>query len=113
VDAERALLGFDHAAAGAALAERWKLPPALVDAIAHHHDPFRAAPDHAALACAAHVSEALCLTLGIGVGGDGLLFELDPAALDVPRTGRETGRPDRRDDGPPRRRRPRVRLRRR
>jgi putative nucleotidyltransferase with HDIG domain len=83
VDAERALLGFDHAAAGAALAERWKLPPALVDAIAHHHDPFRAAPDHAALACAAHVSEALCLTLGIGVGGDGLLFELDPAALDV------------------------------
>lgn len=35
---ERAHLGLDHAAAGAALAEAWDLPPAVVTAIRRHHD---------------------------------------------------------------------------
>jgi putative nucleotidyltransferase with HDIG domain len=84
-EAERLLLGFDHAQAGAGLAERWKLPPGLVHAIACHHDPLAAAgtPADRDLACIAHVAEALCLMLGIGVGSDGLLFALQPEALDL------------------------------
>ena len=38
VDLENAVFGFDHAAVGAALAERWSLPRALGAAIARHHD---------------------------------------------------------------------------
>lgn len=37
--AERELLGFDHAAAGAALAEAWNFPENLVTSIAGHHMP--------------------------------------------------------------------------
>jgi putative nucleotidyltransferase with HDIG domain len=38
-DAERAVLGIDHAALGSHVARQWALPPQLVQAIAHHHTP--------------------------------------------------------------------------
>jgi len=38
-EAERAVLGFDHAAAGGAIARRWHLPSDIVEAIAGHHAP--------------------------------------------------------------------------
>lgn len=36
--AEQRILGFDHAEAGASLAERWNFPAVLVDSIRFHHD---------------------------------------------------------------------------
>lgn len=41
---ERVALGYDHAAVAAALLAHWKLPPVLVDAVAHCVDPMAAAP---------------------------------------------------------------------
>lgn len=38
VEAETAVLGIDHSRIGGALAERWRFPPAICDAIASHHD---------------------------------------------------------------------------
>jgi len=38
-DVEQYVLPFTHSAAGAALAERWNLPPALCECIACHHAP--------------------------------------------------------------------------
>ena len=38
--AERSILGFDHAEAGAALAEAWNFPPDLVAVIRYHHRPL-------------------------------------------------------------------------
>jgi putative nucleotidyltransferase with HDIG domain len=38
-EAERALLGLDHVAAGVALAEHWNFSGTMSQAIAHHHDP--------------------------------------------------------------------------
>ena len=35
---EAAVLGTDHAGIGACVAQRWKLSPALVESIRHHHD---------------------------------------------------------------------------
>lgn len=39
VDAERRLLGIDHAEVGGLLAETWHFPPALCAAMAGHHQP--------------------------------------------------------------------------
>ncbi|MBY0277108.1 HDOD domain-containing protein [Candidatus Binatia bacterium] len=51
---ERAAVGHDHAAVGALLFERWRLPALLIDAVARHHDlPF--APDLAGVVGAANV----------------------------------------------------------
>ncbi len=63
--AEQAAFGHSHAAAGAALAEAWALPPAIVEAIALHHQP-------AALAPAAPAAQAVWLASLIGDGGLGL-----------------------------------------
>ncbi|MDR1350204.1 MAG: HDOD domain-containing protein [Zoogloeaceae bacterium] len=45
LDSERALLGVEHAQAGAMLAAQWGLPPELVAAIAQHHAPDSEAAD--------------------------------------------------------------------
>ena len=42
VEAERGVLGSDHAEVGGWLAERWGLPGDLVEAIAYHHRPEQA-----------------------------------------------------------------------
>jgi putative nucleotidyltransferase with HDIG domain len=40
VEAEREVMGVDHAEAGASLLEKWKLPDILVEAVGHHHCPI-------------------------------------------------------------------------
>lgn len=40
LEAEREVLGVDHAEVGALVAEHWKLPDPLVSAIRFHHRPF-------------------------------------------------------------------------
>lgn len=79
-DAERAVFSFDHAEAGAYLLERWNLPAALVSAVRYHHTPLDS-PTDSPLPCLVHVADAICMTLGIGLGLDGLAYTLQPEAL--------------------------------
>ncbi len=79
-EAEREILGFDHAEAGACLLERWKLPASLVSAVRFHHAPGGAG-DSSLLPRLVHVADAVSLTLGAGLGWDGLAYALDPDAL--------------------------------
>ena len=79
-EAERAIFGFDHAEAGAYLLERWNLPPSLVTAVRYHHAPLDA-PTDSPLPCLVHVADAICMTLGIGLGLDGTAYILQPEAL--------------------------------
>ena len=79
-EAERAVFSFDHAEAGAYLLERWNLPASLVTAVRYHHTPLEA-PTDSPLPCLVHVADAICMTLGIGLGLDGLAYVLQPEAL--------------------------------
>ena len=79
-EAEQAIFSFDHAEAGAYLLERWNLPASLVAAVRYHHTPLDA-PGDSPLPCLVHVADAICLTLGIGLGLDGLAYTLQPEAL--------------------------------
>lgn len=81
--AERDLLGFDHAEAGAALAESWNFPHDLVTVIARHHTV--AAPDLLTAIVAA--ADRLASQAGNDGGaprveGEDLAAALDAAALD-------------------------------
>ena len=78
-DAEREVLGFDDAEVGARLLERWNLPSTLVTAVRYHHAPSQA--PESPLAALVHVADTICLTLGIGLGVDGMAYTLDPNAL--------------------------------
>lgn len=42
LDREKMAFGFNHANVGAALLEKWNLPPQLVACVRHHHDPLGA-----------------------------------------------------------------------
>jgi putative nucleotidyltransferase with HDIG domain len=55
---ERTLLGYDHAQAGAALAECWSFPPDLVEAVGRHHEPPADAPALVRIVAAANLLAA-------------------------------------------------------
>jgi putative nucleotidyltransferase with HDIG domain len=69
VDAERAVLGFDHAQVGGVVAERWGFPQVLVDCIKGHHDPRRHAFDSGAMD-AAHIGNIVAKMIGVGMGSE-------------------------------------------
>lgn len=73
VEAERHILGFDHCQVGAFLAERWNLPPEIILCAAYHHEPQRCPNPSPILDCV-HIGNALALSLGLGVGADGLNY---------------------------------------
>jgi putative nucleotidyltransferase with HDIG domain len=66
--AERAVLGIDHAQAGAAVLRQWRLPPQLVEAVAYHHDPERAPAEHLLTTNIVHIANILAGTSGVGSG---------------------------------------------
>ncbi len=80
LELERNSFGIDHAMLGAEIARRWQLPENLVTAIAHHHEP-QSAENHVLLVAAVHVVDVSMMTLGVGIGIDGLQYPLDNAAL--------------------------------
>ncbi len=92
IQAERAVLGLDHAEVGGWLAKSWNLPNKLVEPIASHHDP-RLAKEEQLPAAIIHFSNILIRCLGYGHAGDvwvpplsnraWRLLELTPSDLDT------------------------------
>ena len=68
IEGERQVLGIDHAAIGAAIAEQWRLPGPLRDAIRMHHTPSKATDG--IRASAVHLADILARSLLLGSGGD-------------------------------------------
>jgi putative nucleotidyltransferase with HDIG domain len=82
IDAEREVLGFDHAEVGARMLQKWNLPVSLVHAVRYHHAPL-SAKQPTALTCLVHIADVACLMLGVGLGADGLTYPLDARVLDL------------------------------
>ncbi|MDH7576284.1 MAG: HDOD domain-containing protein [Bacillota bacterium] len=80
--AEEEILGFTHAVIGSKVADKWNLPLPLVEAIAFHHSPLNA-KENPKLTVLVHLADALCMMMGIGLGGDGLYYPLVPEALSI------------------------------
>lgn len=66
--AERDLLGFDHAETGAALAEAWGFPDLLVSALRYHHAPHEAESDRPVVLAVA-AGDLVATVLGAGADG--------------------------------------------
>jgi putative nucleotidyltransferase with HDIG domain len=79
-EAERMVLGVDHAEVGALLLEKWNLPSSVVSATRWHHEPARLDDDSRDLGDLIHVSDVICLDCGWGLGSDGLQYRLDEDA---------------------------------
>lgn len=81
-EAERMVLGIDHAEVGGILLEEWNLPEVVTAAAYWHHDPRRSDPARQGLVDAVHLADVLCLDMGWGIGSDGLHYRLNGDAAD-------------------------------
>lgn len=79
LEAERKLLGTDHAEVGAWLAKSWFLPDKLIEPIACHHD-VAAAPSQRIKASVVHFANILIKASGFGFSGDDFVPLIQPVA---------------------------------
>jgi putative nucleotidyltransferase with HDIG domain len=59
VEAEQSVFQTDHVEVGAWMAERWQLPPELIEAIGSHHSPEKAVGPNAKLIAATYASNVI------------------------------------------------------
>lgn len=81
LEAEKIILGFDHAQIGGKVAEKWNFPKDLVEAIEYHHTPEKAKED-LELVSIVHIADAITMMMGVGLGVDGMAYEFSQIALD-------------------------------
>ncbi len=81
-DAERRVLGFDHAEIGGRLAELWKFPDSIVAAIRFHHEPERSLKTFRLLSELIALSDGLVLMVGYGTSADGLSYHIPHLLVD-------------------------------
>jgi putative nucleotidyltransferase with HDIG domain len=70
LEAERSVLGMDHAELGARIVERWNFSPEMAELLRFHHEP-EARPEAIEVAILA-LANQLCQLYGLGAGLDGL-----------------------------------------
>ena len=84
-DAERQVLGFDHAQVGGLVMEQWNLPSSYSYMTTYHHLP-EALPEEGyecrKVLDIVHVCNMMCLTLGIGMGVDGIQYNISMESLE-------------------------------
>jgi len=78
---EQRVLGFTHAESGRILAELWRLPEELADAIEYHEEPQKRNDFPNETVVLVHAADLTCQKLGLGYG-----YEIDsPEASSLPR----------------------------
>lgn len=90
--AERQVIGFDHADVGGELARQWKLPPLLEECIAYHHQIDKAAryPRETALV---HIANILALMAEVDTLDPADVSQIDPTAWDIAGLDKDTMEP--------------------
>lgn len=78
-EAERSVLGTDHAGVGAMILRHWDLPAGIVEAVRWHHHPG-GSQARDPLVDLTHVADILCMDIGWGQGIDGLQYRQDESA---------------------------------
>ena len=72
-EAEKEVIGIDHAELGGMVAENWKFSPKMVEIIRHHHRPQETSMSEFESAIV-YMADTICMMMGIGGGSDGLAY---------------------------------------
>src|SRR4030042_4096985 len=73
LQAEKDVLGIDHAELSAHIIEQWSFPQKIIKAIRYHHTPLLATSDQEAV-YQIYLSDLIAILTGIGGGVDGLSY---------------------------------------
>lgn len=79
IEAEKELLGINHAELGGVILKRWDFPDDVQQAVRDHHDPE--ALNKEPLTALVALANALVISMGIGVGADGLATRMQGEGL--------------------------------
>lgn len=79
VEAEKELVGASHAELGGMILSQWGFPKEIELAVLQHHDPDALEKDP--LIAIVALANTLVITMGIGVGADGLAVKMQGAGL--------------------------------
>jgi len=79
LNAEKAILGFDHAEIAHDVCEKWQIPKHLSLAIKYHHAPSLSNDN--GMAYILHVADSIALMSGLGEGLDGMQYGMDQKAM--------------------------------
>lgn len=80
-EVERIVIGHSHADVGAHMADNWNLPNEIVVGIRFHHSPSEGGGQW--LPYVLHLANHLACSVGCGLGGDGMVYNLDTNALQI------------------------------
>ena len=81
IEAEKEIIGIDHAELGGKVAEKWNFSPDMVKMIKKHHYPETAPPDDLSIPVI-YLADSICMMMGIGVGSDGLAYRYYQEVVD-------------------------------
>ncbi len=73
LEAEKKIIGINHAEIGAMIAKVWHFSPKLINIIRHHHLSDESMQKDQDIAIV-YLSDCICMMMGIGVGTDGLAY---------------------------------------
>ena len=79
LDAEREILGFDHAEIAFDMCTGWNIPENIAVAIRYHHYPSRSEGDE--LSYILHIADYIATLSGIGICADDILYEVEEGAM--------------------------------
>lgn len=77
-EAEKKVLGADHAEIGGRLLQNWNLPDEIIEAVAHHHQPV--CEPRPRLSVITHLANSLAHLAGSAPGWDGFAARVSPDA---------------------------------
>lgn len=72
-EAEKEVLGIDHAELGAMIVKMWKFSPKMIKIIRHHHLTDERMLKDREIA-GVYLADCICMMMGVGVGADGLSY---------------------------------------
>lgn len=78
-EAEKRIIGFDHAEVGAILIQNWRLPESLAQVARYHHQPGKAEQDQLGVAIV-HIADILVSSVPFGHNGDQHVPPMDESA---------------------------------
>lgn len=81
LNAEKQVLGYNHAEASADLLRRWKFPASIIAVVTYNPPDATAPADVLPLLVHVHAAKYLAASIGAGVAEDGFLFELNAPLL--------------------------------
>lgn len=79
-EAEKIIIGVDHAELGGMIAKMWKFSPKMVKIIRHHHLTDVSMVKDKDIAVV-YLADCICMMIGIGVGSDDMAYRFHDKAM--------------------------------